>query len=138
MAVNLNKLTALGVARLGKSGYYGDGGGLWLQVSNTGSKSWIFRFRFDGKRHEMGLGELTSVGLADAIPESRCPGRRVVRRYLGCGRIILVGSFVSRQGLLEPIQRRFEPLPKCNCSARTCCPGGPGGSGGLQACTDGQ
>lgn len=71
MAVNLNTLASLGVARLGKSGYYGDGGGLWLQVSNTGSKSWIFRFRFDGKRHEMGLGGLTSVGLADARAKAK-------------------------------------------------------------------
>ncbi|MFS2007989.1 Arm DNA-binding domain-containing protein [Duganella sp. CT11-25] len=40
----LNKLSALRVARPSPPGLYGDGGGLWLQVSATGSKSWVFRY----------------------------------------------------------------------------------------------
>src|SRR6476469_4446750 len=38
------KLTALKVAREKRPGLYGDGGGLYLQVTTRGSKSWIFRF----------------------------------------------------------------------------------------------
>ena len=38
------KLTALKVAREKRPGLYGDGGGLYLQVTARGSKSWIFRF----------------------------------------------------------------------------------------------
>jgi hypothetical protein len=38
------KLTALKVAREKRPGLYGDGGGLYLQISKRGSKSWIFRF----------------------------------------------------------------------------------------------
>lgn len=37
-----------------------------LQVSRTGTKSWIFRYTLDGKRHEMALGSCTVVELARA------------------------------------------------------------------------
>lgn len=66
MPLHLNKLTALAVARTSKPGYYGDGGGLWLQVAPSGSKSWIFRFKRDGRQREMGLGSLHTVDLARA------------------------------------------------------------------------
>jgi hypothetical protein len=45
-------LTALAVERTKWRGYYGDGGGLFLQVSAGGAKSWIFRFKADGRRRE--------------------------------------------------------------------------------------
>ena len=45
---------------------YADGGGLYLQVSPTGTKSWIFRFTLDGREREMGLGPLPDVSLAEA------------------------------------------------------------------------
>jgi integrase len=51
---------------LKKAGYYGDGGNLFLQTSNTLSKSWIFRYVKDGKKYELGLGSLDNVSLADA------------------------------------------------------------------------
>jgi Arm DNA-binding domain len=35
-------------------------------VSATGSKSWVFRFKRDGKAHDMGLGSFPSVSLAEA------------------------------------------------------------------------
>jgi hypothetical protein len=66
MPLNLNKLTALAVSRTSKPGYYGDGGGLWLQVASSGSKSWIFRFKVGGRQREMGLGGLRTVDLARA------------------------------------------------------------------------
>ena len=47
-------------------GYHGDGGGLWLQVTQTGAKSWIFRYRASGKQREMGLGAVHTISLADA------------------------------------------------------------------------
>lgn len=43
-----------------------DGGGLYLQVRGLTSKSWIFRYRFDGREREMGLGSLNDVTLAEA------------------------------------------------------------------------
>lgn len=47
-------------------GYYPDGGGLYLQVSESGSKSWLFRFVLSGKERQMGLGPFHTVTLAEA------------------------------------------------------------------------
>jgi integrase len=66
MAISVNKLSVLGIGKAGTPGYYGDGGGLWLQVSRSGSKSWVFRFTMARKRREMGLGSLQTVSLAQA------------------------------------------------------------------------
>lgn len=60
------KLSAAAVARQKQPGHYGDGGGLWLQVSTVGTKSWVFRFTRLGKAREMGLGALHTVSLAEA------------------------------------------------------------------------
>jgi len=60
------KLTALGVAKLKAPGMYGDGGGLWLQVSGKGGKSWVFRYTLRGKSREMGLGSVNTFSLSEA------------------------------------------------------------------------
>jgi integrase len=66
MARVIGKLTALKVSRASKPGMYGDGGGLYLQVTGTGAKSWIYRYMLRGREREMGLGSLSAVGLGDA------------------------------------------------------------------------
>jgi integrase len=66
MARTLNRLTALAVSRAKDRGLYADGGGLALQVSKAGARSWVFRFMRDGRERCMGLGSLNSVGLAKA------------------------------------------------------------------------
>ena len=71
MASVINKLAAIFVSKLDKPGYYGDGGGLWLQVSPTKSKSWIFRFTIAGKQREMGLGSFNTVDMATARVKAR-------------------------------------------------------------------
>jgi integrase len=60
------KLTALGVAKQKAPGMYGDGGGLWLQVTGKGGKSWVFRYTLRGKSREMGLGSAITFSLAEA------------------------------------------------------------------------
>ena len=79
MARPIEKLTWNQVLRVKQSGYYGDGGGLWLRVGPTGAKSWVFRYR-DGKRLnknggpkqcEMGLGPIRLVNLAEARAKVR-------------------------------------------------------------------
>ena len=45
---------------------YADGNGLYLQISEAGTKNWGFRFRHQSKRRDMGLGALVDVGLASA------------------------------------------------------------------------
>jgi hypothetical protein len=54
------------IAKTSKPGLYGDGGGLYLQITATGVKSWLFRYMRDGKARGMGLGPLHTIGLADA------------------------------------------------------------------------
>ena len=49
-----------------KPGYWLDGDGLYLQVSQSGAKSWIYRFQINGKRREMGLGSLGNVTAKEA------------------------------------------------------------------------
>jgi integrase len=66
MARTIGKLTALAVNQAKRRGYYGDGGGLFLQVSPGGAKSWVFRFKERGRLREMGLGPIHTVSLAEA------------------------------------------------------------------------
>jgi integrase len=65
MARRLGQLKAGEITRLGP-GRYHDGGGLYLVVGKGVARSWIFRFRRDGKLHDYGLGPVHSVGLAAA------------------------------------------------------------------------
>jgi integrase len=67
----VGKLTALRVSKIGEPGRYGDGGGLWLQVSPLGTKAWIFRYKFLGRQTHMGLGPLADISLADARARAR-------------------------------------------------------------------
>jgi len=66
-----NQLSAIKVAKLTAPGRYGDGFGLWLQVAPGGTKSWLFRYQRDGKAHQMGLGPVHTVSLADARERGR-------------------------------------------------------------------
>jgi integrase len=70
MAHFVGRLTALKVMKVKKPGMYADGAGLYLQVSGDGvikvAKSWIFRFTLRGRSREMGLGSLSTFGLAEA------------------------------------------------------------------------
>jgi len=49
-----------------KPGTHADGGGLYLLVKPTGSKSWVFRYQANGKRRLMGLGSVVDVSLKQA------------------------------------------------------------------------
>jgi integrase len=63
----LNRLSAVAVnSGISRRGMYHDGGGLYLQVSAGGAKSWIFRFMLDGRAREMGLGPVHAIPLAEA------------------------------------------------------------------------
>lgn len=66
MARQTNRLAAVAVARTKKPGLYADGGGLWLQVTKAGGRSWIYRFMQHGRARSMGLGALDTVTLAQA------------------------------------------------------------------------
>ncbi|MFC5550509.1 tyrosine-type recombinase/integrase [Massilia aerilata] len=71
MSYTINKLSAIKVRSVTRPGMYGDGAGLWLQVSKSGAKSWIFRYDFCGRRREMGLGSCHTVDLALAREKAK-------------------------------------------------------------------
>ena len=71
MARQLAKLPAVNLRKL-KAGMHGDGGGLYLQVTASGARTWIFRFKApNGRTREMGLGSLNTISLAEARDTAR-------------------------------------------------------------------
>jgi hypothetical protein len=64
-------LTVRLVERTNEPGRYGDGHGLYLQVTKAGAKSWVFRYERDGKERMMGLGPLHTVSLEEAREAAR-------------------------------------------------------------------
>jgi integrase len=66
MTQTVHRLSAVKVANLTRRGMYADGGGLYLQVTANGSRSWIFRFKQNGRSRDMGLGSLATISLAEA------------------------------------------------------------------------
>ncbi len=71
MARHINKLTVFKVKNISKSGWHGDGGNLWLQVKDTGAKSWVFRYSLNGKAKVIGLGPIHTINLAEARDKAR-------------------------------------------------------------------
>ncbi len=51
-------------------GRYTDGDGLVLHVGKTGHKSWVFRYRVNGREREMGLGRYPVIPLREARSEA--------------------------------------------------------------------
>lgn len=66
MAKKTSKLTSLQVKKISAYGFYSDGNGLYLQVSKSGSKSWVFRYEANGKGRKQGLGSATDLTLSEA------------------------------------------------------------------------
>jgi hypothetical protein len=63
-------LSAAGIRTLKEPGMYADGGCLYLVVDESGAKRWILRTTIHGKRHDIGLGGLSWVSLAEAREEA--------------------------------------------------------------------
>jgi hypothetical protein len=66
VARTTHRLTAIKVASLTRKGLHPDGNGLYLRITESGTKSWIYRYVVDGKARDMGLGPITIVSLAKA------------------------------------------------------------------------
>ena len=62
----LNKLSDVAAKAEKRPGRHSDGGGLYLNVTSSGTKSWLFMWVRRGKRREMGLGGYPVVTLATA------------------------------------------------------------------------
>ena len=72
----MGKLTALQVKNA-KPGRHGDGKGLHLLVSPSGSKSWVLRVQAHGRRRDFGLGPVDLVTLQEARDKA-IEGRRMI------------------------------------------------------------
>jgi integrase len=58
---------------------HADGNGLYLRVVASGARSWVFRYRWQGKRPDIGLGGFTDVSLAEAR-EKAADCRKLIRQ----------------------------------------------------------
>jgi hypothetical protein len=80
--LNIKQVESILSGRVGGR-YHGDGGGLWLVVTNRDENgralaaSYVFRFMLYGKSREMGLGSAWDIKLADAREKARLARVRV-------------------------------------------------------------
>jgi integrase len=58
--------SAKDLAKITKPGRYAVGHGAYLQISNGGTRSWLFRYRVNDKQHHMGLGSCEYISLQEA------------------------------------------------------------------------
>jgi hypothetical protein len=114
-----NKLTALAIRSASAPALYGDGHGLYLQVSQFGTKAWLFRCMKDGVARKMGLGAIHTVSLAEARKRAA-----EARLKVHDGLILSSsgGRHAARRGSLRPARSRSRLAPT-NTSKRTA-PGG--------------
>ena len=75
----IHRLTALSVKSASGPARLADGGGLYLYVSRSGKKSWVYRFRWGARRKEHGLGSIRDLSLAE-VREAAEAARLMVRR----------------------------------------------------------
>src|SRR5271155_3288494 len=68
---NTMALTTKRVAKLTEAGRYGDGHGLYLQVTPAGVRSWLLRYERAGRERWMGLGPLHTFTLEEARARAR-------------------------------------------------------------------
>jgi len=81
MGRQINKLSTRKVETVRAPGRHSDGGGLYLNVTGGGGRSWLFMYKVGGRRREMGLGSLNAVPPAQA-----CKLAAEARQHLANGR----------------------------------------------------
>ena len=69
MAETRNRLVAAQVKGL-PPGRHSDGAGLYISVKPTGARSWLFMYKREGRRRELGLGGFPTISLAVARKEA--------------------------------------------------------------------
>ena len=90
-----DKLTTTGVKALKKAGRHSDGGGLYLRVKPTGTKSWSFMWKRQGLQREFGLGAFPDVSL------------KLARTKATKAREALASGIDPRQALSPPTVHTF-------------------------------
>lgn len=88
------------LAAIKSSGYHAAGGGLYLSISASGSRSWVFRYVFNKRQREMGLGSLTKVTLAAAREKAR-----EARETVGAGGDPLADRQARKSALAAAVEK---------------------------------
>jgi integrase len=72
-------LSAKKVERVKAKGRYADGTlkGLYLQVSDSGAKSWLLRYEINGRKRWMGLGPASEFSLKEARERARLARQKI-------------------------------------------------------------
>jgi hypothetical protein len=66
MVAQSHRLNARSVATTTRPGRHADGDNLYLNITATGARSWVFIYKLAGRKHEKGLGSTRKVSLAQA------------------------------------------------------------------------
>jgi integrase len=69
--------SAKDLAKLTKRGRYAAGPNLYLQISEWGTRAWIFRYRIDGRHRHMGLGPADLLTLQEARDKAHAARRQL-------------------------------------------------------------
>lgn len=79
MGAKRNELGALAVSQISRRGinFVGGVAGLGLNVTQTGSRSWILRYQIGGIRRDLGLGGYPDVTLAQAKEAARAARAKI-------------------------------------------------------------
>lgn len=119
MARVSRKLTDRSVRGVLAEGRHADGDGLYLIVATSGARSWIFRYMFQGRRRDMGVGSLTDVTLVDA--RDACAA---ARRSIKAGVDPLAARAVASNAA-GPSEQSPQPTPENKLKAPAPGPGKP-------------
>jgi integrase len=98
-------LTVKGLKKLTEQGRYSDGGNLFLQVTPSGGKSWLFRYEVNGRQRGMGLGPLNDFDLEQARDRARA-ARQLLRD--GIDPLAARGAQRAAQAMEAAKQKTFE------------------------------
>lgn len=106
----LQKLHPKATKTITKAGRHSDGGGLYLNVKKSGTKSWVFIYKRNHKKTEIGLGGIAGVSLAkareiaqtcrEAVAEGLDP-RDVLRPTAGKTFLDAAQSTMDNQGIYD-------------------------------------
>ncbi len=101
----MTRLTTRQISALKKQGRYLDGNGLHVLVGAGGAKSFVYRYMLRGKSHDVGLGPVEHVTLADARAEAH--RLREIKRSGGDSLAVKRQERHQRQPSTAPLMRDF-------------------------------
>ena len=75
----IHRLNRTLVKAINEPGRYNDGNGLYLIVKKSGRKSWLYRYRLNGGRRDMGLGSASLTNNIDIVRKKADEARALVQ-----------------------------------------------------------